>query len=242
MILPPAPTSGHGAGCAATSSPAKMPRPTAHRATSCDGCTDRTGILDDVCGLIGFLSADGTAAAVEDAINASLVDMRHRGPDEGGTWTDADTVIGFRRLSIIDIDHSHQPLPWLDGRYQLIFNGEIYNYLELRERLAREFGVTFETDGDGEAIVAGYHYLGAKIVRELRGMFAFLIWDSQEHVVFGARDWFGIKPLFTYADDRGTFFASEKKSLLDLAEPGTAEAVDTTAVQHYLTLQYVPEP
>ena len=66
--------------------------------------------------------------------------MRHRGPDEGGTWYDDDVVIGFRRLSIIDIDHSHQPLPWLDGRYQLIFNGEIYNYLELRERLAREFG------------------------------------------------------------------------------------------------------
>ena len=121
--------------------------------------------------------------------------MRHRGPDEGGVWHDDDVAIGFRRLSIIDIDHSHQPLPWLDGRYQLIFNGEIYNYLELRERLAREFGALFDTDGDGEAIVAGYHYLGPKIVRELRGMFAFLIWDAQERVLFGARDWFGIKPL-----------------------------------------------
>ena len=147
--------------------------------------------------------------------------MRHRGPDEGGTWSDDDAVIGFRRLSIIDIDHSHQPLPWLDGRYHLIFNGEIYNYVELRERLAREFGVVFDTDGDGEAIVAGYHYLGEKIVRELRGMFAFLIWDAQERVLFGARDWFGIKPLYTYADERGTFFASEKKSLLDVAtDPG----------------------
>jgi asparagine synthase (glutamine-hydrolysing) len=195
-----------------------------------------------VCGLIGFLSADANAVASEAGIGASLQDMRHRGPDEGGVWSDDEAVIGFRRLSIIDIDHSHQPLPWLDGRYHLIFNGEIYNYLELRERLARDFGATFETDGDGEAIVAGYHYLGEKVVRELRGMFAFLIWDAQERVLFGARDWFGIKPLYTYADERGTFFASEKKSLLDVAAPGTADDIDLAAMQHYLTLQYVPEP
>jgi asparagine synthase (glutamine-hydrolysing) len=157
-------------------------------------------------------------------------------------WSDDDVVIGFRRLSIIDIDRSHQPLPWLGGRYHLIFNGEIYNYLELRDRLARDFGATFETDGDGEAIVAGYHFLGEAVVRELRGMFAFLIWDSQERVMFGARDWFGIKPLYTYSDERGSFFASEKKSLLDVAAPGTSADVDGTALQHYLTLQYVPEP
>jgi asparagine synthase (glutamine-hydrolysing) len=195
-----------------------------------------------VCGLIGFLSADGSAAQVAAAIDGALPDMRHRGPDEGGVWHDGDVAIGFRRLSIIDIDRSHQPLPWLGGRYQLIFNGEIYNYVELRDRLAREFGATFDTDGDGEAIVAGYHYLGPKIVRELRGMFAFLIWDAQERVLFGARDWFGIKPLYTFADTRGTFFASEKKSLLDVAGPDVAHAVDATSLQHYLTLQYVPEP
>ena len=86
----------------------------------------------------------------------------------------------------------------------------------------------FETDGDGEAIVAGYHYLGEKIVRELRGMFAFLIWDAQERVLFGARDWFGIKPLYTYADERGAFFASEKKSLLRRRGAGTVADVDHT--------------
>jgi asparagine synthase (glutamine-hydrolysing) len=195
-----------------------------------------------VCGLIGFLSANGDAATVESAVEGSLHDMRHRGPDEGGTWSDPDVVIGFRRLSIIDIEHSHQPLPWLGGRYHLIFNGEIYNYLELRERLAREFGATFETEGDGEAIVAGYHYLGEKIVRELRGMFVFLIWDAQERVLFGARDWFGIKPLYAYSDERGSFFSSEKKTLLDVAEPQATKELDLTALQHYLTLQYVPEP
>jgi asparagine synthase (glutamine-hydrolysing) len=192
--------------------------------------------------LIGFLSADANAKAVEAGVDGSLPDMRHRGPDESGTWSDDDVVIGFQRLSIIDIDHSHQPLPWLGGRYQLIFNGEIYNYLELRERLAREFGAVFETEGDGEAIVAGYHYLGETVVRELRGMFVFLIWDSHERVLFGARDWFGIKPMFTYSDERGTFFASEKKSLLDVAGPDVHGDVDKTALQQYLTLQYVPEP
>ncbi len=197
-------------------------------------------MMAGVCGLIGFLSNDGTAPALRDAVDGSLVDMHHRGPDEGGTWSDDDVVIGFRRLSIIDIEHSHQPLPWMGGRYHLIFNGEIYNYVELRERLTREFGATFETEGDSETIVAGYHYLGAEVVRELRGMFAFLVWDAEERVLFGARDWFGIKPLFTMTDERGTFFSSEKKSLLDVAtDPG---AVDERALQHYLTLQYVPEP
>jgi asparagine synthase (glutamine-hydrolysing) len=195
-----------------------------------------------MCGLIGFLSADGNAAGARADIEAALPQMRHRGPDEGGIWNDADAMIGFRRLSIIDIDHSHQPLPYLDGRYHLIFNGEIYNYLELRERLRDEFGATFSTEGDGEAIVAGYHYLGEQIVRELRGMFSFLIWDAQERVVFGARDWFGIKPLYAYSDERGSFFASEKKALLSVAAPAVRGELDQPALQHYLTLQYVPEP
>ena len=194
-----------------------------------------------MCGLIGFVSASEDAASNVTAIEASLSQMRHRGPDEGGVWSDRDVCIGFRRLSIIDIDRSHQPLPYL-GRYHLIFNGEVYNYLELRDRLARDFGATFETDGDGEAIVAGYHYLGEKIVRELRGMFSFLIWDAQERILFGARDWFGIKPLYSYLDERGAFFASEKKSLLTIAGPGAADDINHTALQQYLTLQYVPEP
>jgi asparagine synthase (glutamine-hydrolysing) len=203
-----------------------------------------------MCGLIGFLAAAGGASETDlsktrQAIADSLVQMRHRGPDDGDTWSDDEVVIGFRRLSLIDWEHSHQPLPYLDGRYHLIFNGEIYNYLELRERLRTEFGAEFATQGDGEAIVAGYHYLGERIVHELRGMFTFLIWDSQERVMFGARDWFGIKPLYTYTDERGSFFASEKKALLSVAPDVVASgdaAVNTEALQHYLTLQYVPEP
>ena len=192
-----------------------------------------------MCGLLGFLSNTGFAVACKDDIAGSLDLMRHRGPDESGTWNDDDTVLGFRRLSIIDLERSHQPLPYDNGRYWLLFNGEIYNYLELRAKLAREHGATFETDGDGEAVVAAYKYLGEKSVSLLRGMFAFVIWDSVEKTLFGARDYFGIKPLYHLADDRGHFFASEKKSLLALAED---TALNTTSLQHYLTLQYVPEP
>src|SRR6266536_3455473 len=235
MTRPPGRTSPPGAGCAATRTSASHKPRTARPPTRSAASTS----LGGVCGLIGFLSATGDAASVKADIEESLVCMRHRGPDEGGVWSDDDAAIGFRRLSIIDIDHSHQPLPYLDSRYHLIFNGEIYNYIELRERLARDHGALFDTDGDGEAIVAGYHYLGEDVVRELRGMFVFLIWDAQERVLFGARDWFGIKPMYSYLDERGAFFASEKKSLLHVAGD---TAVDTTALQHYLTLQYVPEP
>ena len=197
-----------------------------------------------MCGLLGFLSNDGTAKEVVDDLAAALDCARHRGPDEGGTQHDEDTVLGFRRLSIIDLDSSHQPLPYDDGRYWLLFNGEIYNYLELRERLVREHGATFATEGDGEVILAAYKHLGEGCVRELRGMFSFLIWDTQDRVLFGARDWFGIKPLFTMTDSRGTFFGSEKKSLLQLAQGrgGNGAEVDDRSLQHYLTLQYVPEP
>ena len=173
--------------------------------------------------------------------------MRHRGPDETGTWADGEVVFGFNRLSIIDLEHSHQPLSWgppeSPNRYTLVFNGEIYNYLELRAELIEKFDAQFNTDGDGEVIVAAYHYLGEASVSRLRGMCAFLIWDSERRVVFGARDPFGIKPLFYASGPGGVAFASEKKSLLDLApQLGITPALDTTALQHYLILQYVPEP
>jgi asparagine synthase (glutamine-hydrolysing) len=159
-------------------------------------------------------------------------------------------VFGFNRLSIIDVDRSHQPLHWTPGetpaagdRYTVLFNGEIYNYLELREELAREHGVSFATHGDTEAVVAAYHVWGPESVSRLRGMFAFLIWDAEQRVLFGARDPFGIKPLFYCAGPQGTAFASEKKSLLELAPSlGHSRTLDHTALQHYLQLQYVPEP
>ncbi len=173
--------------------------------------------------------------------------MRHRGPDEPGTWSDDHVVLGFNRLSIIDIAHSHQPLRWgppgSPDRYVLVFNGEIYNYLELRDELSANHGAAFHTDGDGEAIIAAYHHWGTDALSRLRGMFAFALWDAVEKELLCARDPFGIKPLFMATGSDGTAVGSEKKCLLDLADTiGIDLGIDDRAVQHYTVLQYVPEP
>jgi asparagine synthase (glutamine-hydrolysing) len=192
---------------------------------------------------MGFVSGSGHAATRVDAVDAGMRCARHRGPDEHGTWHDDDVVFGFNRLSIIDLEHSHQPLRWgppeAPDRYALVFNGEIYNYLELRETLRSQHGAEFRTEGDGEAIVAAYHHWGQAAVARLRGMFAFLIWDTRDRVLFGARDPFGIKPLFVAQLPDGVAFSSEAKGLRELT--GQAR-VNVPALQHYLVLQYVPEP
>ncbi len=202
-----------------------------------------------MCGLLALVCDPSAAVTPEivDAVAGSSHLMRHRGPDEPGTWSDDEVVLGFNRLSIIDIEHSHQPLRWgppdAPGRYVLVFNGEIYNYLELRAQLAAEHGAAFATDGDGEAIIAAYHHWGTDALRRLRGMFAFALWDTERHELFCARDLFGIKPLFMATGSGGTAVASEKKCLLDLADViGIDTGIDRRAVQHYTVLQYVPEP
>jgi asparagine synthase (glutamine-hydrolysing) len=187
------------------------------------------------------------AEASRPAVASAMRCMRHRGPDEIGTWTDQEVVFGFNRLSIIDLEHSQQPLHWgppeAPSRYTILHNGEVYNYLELRAELMQRFGARFYTDGDAEAIVAAYHYYGPHAVSRLRGMFAFVIWDSERGLAFGARDPFGIKPLYYAAGPHGTAFASEKKSLLELSSTlGVNPRLDRKALQHYLILQYVPEP
>ncbi len=201
-----------------------------------------------MCGLIGLVCpSEVDAEASRPSVAAAMRCMRHRGPDESGTWTDHEVVFGFNRLSIIDLEHSQQPLHWgppeSPGRYTILHNGEVYNYLELRAALMREHGAQFRTDGDAEAIVAAYHHYGPHAVSRLRGMFAFVIWDSERGHLFGARDPFGIKPLFYATGPHGTAFASEKKCLLELAGTlGVNPRLDRGALQHYLVLQYVPEP
>jgi asparagine synthase (glutamine-hydrolysing) len=205
-----------------------------------------------MCGLVALLcdSARPVTPEIVDAVAGASHLMRHRGPDEPGTWSDERVVLGFNRLSIIDIAHSHQPLRWgppeQPDRYVLVFNGEIYNYLELRERLTAEFGAAFATEGDGEAIIAAYHHWGVDALPRLRGMFAFALWDTDTGELFCARDPFGIKPLFMATGPGGTAVGSEKKCLVDLAgvlgvDVG-ASGIDGRAVQHYTVLQYVPEP
>lgn len=202
-----------------------------------------------MCGLLALLrdpSADVSPALI-DAVSGASHLMRHRGPDEPGTWSDDRVVLGFNRLSIIDIAHSHQPLRWgppeTPDRYVLVFNGEIYNYLELREELTARHGVVFNTDGDGETIIAAYHHWGTDALTRLRGMFAFALWDTVSGELFCARDPFGIKPLYLASGPGGTAVGSEKKCLLELAdELGLDLGIDQRAVQHYTVLQYVPEP
>jgi asparagine synthase (glutamine-hydrolysing) len=199
-----------------------------------------------MCGLLAFFSSHADAAAHRAAIADALECLHHRGPDDTGVEVIAapdgagtDAVFAHKRLVLIDAATSHQPLPYAGGRYLLTFNGEIYNYIELREELAREYGATFATAGDGEVIVAAYHHWGPEAVHRLRGMFAFVIWDRQERLAFGARDPYGIKPLHYLLTGDGVYLASEKKALLPFA-PGAG--VDTASLSHYLTLQYVPEP
>ncbi len=210
-----------------------------------------------MCGLLAYL-ADPVADHSTDLVSAvsdATHPMRHRGPDEPGAWADDSdptdghhtVVFGFNRLSIIDIAHSHQPLRWgppeAPNRYALVFNGEIYNYLELRDELRNEFGAEFATEGDSEAIVAAYHYWGTAALSRLRGMFAFALWDSETRELFCARDPFGIKPLYLATGPGGTIVGSEKKCIIDLAaRAGIDLSIDERAVQHYTVLQYVPEP
>jgi asparagine synthase (glutamine-hydrolysing) len=198
-----------------------------------------------MCGLLAYLSTD--ADRVDDAtvadVREALHCLHHRGPDDTAVWSDARAVLAFNRLSIIDVEGSPQPLPYARDRYRILFNGEIYNYVELREELAAA-GADLATHGDTETIVAGYHLWGEDVVTRLRGMFAFVIWDTETRTAFGARDPFGIKPLSTARlADGGLVFSSEKKAVLELLGGSKAAGgVDPASLQHYLTLQYVPEP
>jgi asparagine synthase (glutamine-hydrolysing) len=208
--------------------------------------------MSAMCGVLTFVSDNGQAAAQRDAIAAALESMHHRGPDDTGVEVvSSDVVFAHKRLSIIDVELSHEPLAYpaygpefARYRYLLTFNGEIYNYIELRRQLVEEFGAEFATEGDGEVVVAGYHYWGEAVLDKLRGMFAFLIWDAKERKVFGARDMYGIKPLHYLQTPDGVYFASEKKALLPFAPSGRMgdAGLDTANLSHYLTLQYVPEP
>ncbi|MBX9642630.1 MAG: amidotransferase 1, exosortase A system-associated [Novosphingobium sp.] len=165
--------------------------------------------------------------------------MAHRGPDGAGVWTAPGVGLGHRRLSIIDIAGSPQPMASTDGAAMLVFNGEIYNYRELREEL-KGAGAEFHTDGDSEVILAAWQHWGPDCVSRLHGMFAFVIYDQRARTLFLARDRLGVKPLF-YAplSDGSLAFASELKGLL--AHPLLRREVDPLAIEDYLTWGYVPD-
>jgi asparagine synthase (glutamine-hydrolysing) len=190
-----------------------------------------------MCGFIGELRNNNIDAIDEHTWSKAIEVIHHRGPDSTGHYVDEYVQLGFKRLSIIDLKHGSQPLS-IQNRYHIVFNGEIYNYIELRNELTAE-GITFNTDSDTEVLLSLYASKGKDCVKELRGMFAFAIWDKVEETLFAARDSFGIKPFYyTESADR-LFFASEQKSLYAYR---TSENLSKDALQHYLTYQYVPEP
>lgn len=194
-----------------------------------------------MCGFVGYINdREAEVERKKSKIVEMMKPIVHRGPDDSGYFVDEHAVFGFRRLSIIDLKHGKQPISYENARYWMVFNGEIYNYNELRHRLKKR-GYTFNTLSDSETILALFSHEKERAFSELRGMFAILIWDKQERVLYGARDPFGIKPLY-YAygeNEHELYFASEKKSLSLLHDK---EPLNEEALHHYLTFQYVPEP
>ncbi|MBM7631176.1 asparagine synthase (glutamine-hydrolyzing) [Geomicrobium sediminis] len=163
--------------------------------------------------------------------------MHHRGPDDFRYVQDSDIDFCFSRLSIQDLSNAHQPMQSLSKQYLIVFNGEIYNYVELRQSLIEE-GYYFQTEGDTEVLLALYEVYGKQMIYQLRGMFAFAIWDRVERELFAARDPFGIKPFYYDENEAGFFFSSERKCLPLLG--AEHKAVDKEALHHYLTFQYIP--
>ncbi|HEX5270131.1 MAG TPA: asparagine synthetase B, partial [Gemmataceae bacterium] len=191
-----------------------------------------------MCGIAGLVDVRGrpTDRGVLERMCARLA---HRGPDEEGFHVQGRVALGQRRLSIIDLSSGHQPMANEDGSVWVTFNGEIYNFHEVRRRLEGR-GHRFATASDTEVIVHGYEQWGERCVEKFRGMFAFAVWDERRGQLLLARDRIGKKPLF-YARADGQFaFASELQSLLQ--HPGVRRDVDPAALDDYLTYGYVPAP
>lgn len=190
-----------------------------------------------MCGIVGYLPGK-TEQNHEEIIQNMMETITHRGPNSGGYHVADGAVLGFRRLTIIDLtDNGNQPLFDETGRYTLTFNGEIYNFKEIRAELEQK-GYHFKSNTDSEVLVHGYAEWKEGILDKVRGMFAFAIWDAKEESLFLARDMFGIKPLYYgKASNDGTFFyGSEIKSFLP--HPSFVKEVNNNAVLPYLTFQY----
>ena len=193
-----------------------------------------------MCGIAGFLNRGGRPAELA-PLRRMTDRLAHRGPDGSGCYLDGPAALGHRRLSIIDVAGGHQPLGNEDGRLQVVLNGEIYNYLELRRDLLRR-GHQFATQSDTEVLVHLYEEVGESLPEHLNGMFAFALWDAGERQLFVARDRFGEKPLYyTHAAPGCAFaFASELKALLEL--DGFERRVRPESAADFLAFSYVPEP
>jgi asparagine synthase (glutamine-hydrolysing) len=191
-----------------------------------------------MCGICGIYNLDGRPVDKNllHRMNNTLV---HRGPDDEGYHVNGSIGLGHRRLSIIDLDTGHQPIFNEDDTKVIVFNGEIYNFVELKSELKSK-GHQFKTKTDTEVILHAYEEWGAECVHRLRGMFAFAIWDEQERRLFLARDRLGIKPLYYYCDRHRLIFASELKAILE--DDTIPKELDLEALSDYLSFGYVPSP
>lgn len=190
-----------------------------------------------MCGITGFIGKIESDAPV---ILKKMTDaIIHRGPDDEGFFTDDHAALGFRRLSIIDLSTGHQPMSNTRETLRIVFNGEIYNYREIKAELQSK-GYVFRNQSDTEVILNAYEEWGVDCLKHLNGMFAFVIWDSTRRKVFAARDRLGVKP-FYYALRNGVFFfASEIKSIL--AYPGFPAEVNYSAIDSYMSFLWTPDP
>lgn len=193
-----------------------------------------------MCGIVGIAALSrqrGISSDVLAAMNASIV---HRGPDGDGHWVDVDRVgLAMRRLAIIDVSGGDQPLRNEDGSITVVFNGEIYNFTELRKKLEAK-GHRFRSHSDGEVIAHGYEEYGDAILTHLRGMFAIALWDARCERLLIARDRVGIKPLFWTVAEGQLIWGSEIKALL--CHPAVPRRMSPAALNHYLTFMYTPAP
>lgn len=189
-----------------------------------------------MCGFVGYIGG-GETQTMAPVLHSMADRIRHRGPDDADYYMDGDIALGFRRLSIIDLEGGRQPILNEDKSKVLMFNGEIYNYQSIREELIQA-GHIFTTKTDSEVLLHGFEEYGTELLNKLRGMFAFIIWDKNTKTLFGARDFFGIKP-FYYTEMQGTLmFGSEIKSFVE--HPHFKKELNERALEGYLSFQYSP--
>ncbi len=192
-----------------------------------------------MCGIAGYINTDKEQTVESRVLEQMCAVIHHRGPDEWGMWCNGNVGIGMKRLQIIDLSGGHQPMATDDGRVQIVFNGEIYNHRDLRADLEQR-GYRFRTSSDTEAILHLYEEYGEDCVQQLRGMFAFAVWDARNQRLFIARDRLGKKPLHYLHDQNKLVFGSEIKSLLQ--HPDVTAEVNRPAIIPYLGCGYVPDP
>ena len=187
-----------------------------------------------MCGFVGYVNQTDVPS---DTIVKMANRIRHRGPDDEAYFNDDKVSMGFRRLSIIDLAHGKQPMYNRDQTKVLTFNGEIYNYQDIRKDL-QKLGYEFRTDVDSEVLIHGYDAWGPDLLQHLRGMFAFVIYDSKTGEVFGARDHFGIKPLYYYDDGKTFLWASEIKAFLE--HPNFKKELNEDLLAIHLSFEFIP--